>query len=488
MNYVLKHKYGVDEHCALVGVRSNHAFLTNQKDIIYSSLLLDEDIHNRYKDDILDMNYLKWLEKEFGIPNLWPYLGVDRILMHGQFLRLYPHDKSPYSYKELLKILQVTAKAIIAFLDKEKPDFIFFPTIGSLSPLLLYEIARKKGIPAFLGQNSRFKQGYLIIDDPKFTMLHERFVKIQNKSITPDAKLMHKAEDLLYEYQKTPQAYDEKAAPEKQRIRRSKQLEFLLPTKISYSLLSFYNTVKGYYVGAQKNDYTQIRPWFYLIDRVQKKMRALIGYDDLYDPMDDQEDFAYFALSVEPELNLLFFSPFATDQINIIKNIARALPIHYKLYVKEHPYMTGCRTRKFYKEIKKMPNIKLIHPGVRSFELIKKAKLVATINGTTGWEAVLFKKPVITFGNAFYNSLSTVMYCKSMHDLPNMAKHQLESFQYKKDELINFITALLEDTGWVDMLSLWEYRERDFDTKQMAAAVEPLVDILAKKLNLTPIT
>ena len=170
-----------------------------------------------------------------------------------------------------------------------------------------------------------------------------------------------------------------------------------------------------------------------------------------------------------------------SNQINIIKELARALPIHYKLYVKEHPLMVGDRTRAFYKSIKKMPNVRLIRPHINSFEIVKKAKLVATINGTAGWEAILFKKPVIVFGESFFNPLSAVAYCTSLHDLPNIVKRQLELFNYNEQEITDFLTALIEDMAPVDMVHLWEHEN---DHNKIITDVEPLVNLLAKKLNL----
>src|SRR3989344_6022338 len=94
---ILKEKYGVTEFCAYVGLRRIHDFLKSQKDVHYSALLLDEDVHNRYRDEKLDMEYLRSLEKEYGIPNLWPYLCVDREITGNQAKREYPYNTPRYT-------------------------------------------------------------------------------------------------------------------------------------------------------------------------------------------------------------------------------------------------------------------------------------------------------------------------------------------------------------------------------------------------------
>lgn len=483
MAYIFQKKYQVAEHCAYVSVRKNYEFLLNQTDVKYTSLLLDEDIHPRYKDETLDLKYLAWLEKEYGIPNLWPYLSVDRILMHGQFLRLYPYDQPLFSQEDLLKILQVTAKKIISFLEKEKPDFIFFAAVGSLGPMLLYEIAKKKGIPTFSGEFSRFKNQYAIIDDlHEFSSISQQFLKIRRREISPVAAEIERAKSILQSFNAKPAGYDDTTASDQPLAKRQKSTKLSLPAKIYWSIRSLIKTLAGYTAGEQSN-YLRVNPWFYFTDRLKRKIRLLIGYNDLYDSTEESDNFVYFPLNFEPELSLLFCAPFATDQINVIKQLARALPISYKLYVKEHPHMFGYRTRKFYQEIKKMPNVKLIRPDVPSFELIKKAKLIATISGTSGWEAILLKKPVITFGATSYNTLSMVKYCTSMHNLAALVKKQLENFHFDEQELLDFTIALLKDTAPVNMLHLW--RDGNWQNiKTMAQEVEPLVDLIAEKLNL----
>ncbi|MDD4271849.1 MAG: hypothetical protein PHF50_03515 [Patescibacteria group bacterium] len=489
MAYVFTKKYNVASHCGFTSVRKNYDYLLSQNDVKYTELLFDEDLHAQYKNEIVDFSYLKMLEQEYGLPNLWPYLTVDRILLHGQFLRQYPYDQPIFNHMDLLKILQATAKKIIAFLETEKPDFVFFPTVGSLGTFLLLGIAKKKNIPVFSGEFPRFRNLYMITEDPRdFSSLNEQFLKLKNKEISPSPEITSRAEALLLEYIDHPAPYDETATPEQQPISRFKQMKFLLPSGAYWSIRCFIKTIKDYYSSEQKNDYMRVNPWFYLYDSLKKKIRILIGYDDLYDAMDDNDDFVFFPLSVEPELSLLFCAPFATDQINIIKQLAQSLPINYKLYVKEHPHMFGFRARKFYREIKKMPNVKLINPGINSYAIIKKAKMVASINGTAGWEALLFKKPAITFGAAFYNSLSMVKYCASMPDLPKLVKEQLENFHFDRQELFYFIAAVLENSAPVDIIHLWQYRSQWPDIKKMAQEVEPLVDLLAKKLNIIPKT
>ena len=64
---LLQERHGVEHFCGVVQTRASHEFLTTQKNIAYSALLLDEDIHKEYKSEKLDLDYLKQLERLDGI-------------------------------------------------------------------------------------------------------------------------------------------------------------------------------------------------------------------------------------------------------------------------------------------------------------------------------------------------------------------------------------------------------------------------------------
>ena len=54
MAMVLQKKYGVKDFCGYTSLRSSLNFLQSQKDIHYSELALDEDVHKLYRKEKLD--------------------------------------------------------------------------------------------------------------------------------------------------------------------------------------------------------------------------------------------------------------------------------------------------------------------------------------------------------------------------------------------------------------------------------------------------
>ena len=476
---ILKEKYGITKFCGYVATRESFEFLKKQTDISYTSLLLDDDIHKAFKNEKIDWQFLNQLEKEYGIPNLWPFIFVDRIVMHNQLVREYPYDKSPYTRDEMIRILQVNAKAIINFLNKEKPDVIYLPIVGSVGNTLIYHLAKRKKIKVLLGIETRIGRGCILTEDFKnFSYAEKLFDYLMANN--QDSGKIGEAGEYLDSWRETQSPYLCQSLHDQDKNFRLQPLKWLTPKNLIRSLSwffkSFYSSLSG-----RQNNYCDVKLLGALIDKSRRKLRSLIGFKHLYDKVDLTEDFAFYPLHLEPESATLLMAPFWTDQINLITQIAKSLPLRFKLYVKEHPSMIGYRTHAYYKKLKKIPNVKLIDAGLSSFDLVQKTKLVITITGTVGWEAILSKKPVITFGYVHYNKLSAVKKCENIERLPYLIKEQLKNFQYNEKELLNFIGAIMEESADVGLGEIWERKVMPAEAK---IRLTKLADLMAKKLNL----
>jgi len=145
--------------------------------------------------------------------------------------------------------------------------------------------------------------------------------------------------------------------------------------------------------------------------------------------------------------------------------------------------MVEYRPRKYYKELKKIPNVKLLAPSVDLFDILKHAKLTTVITSTAGWEAALIGKPVITFGDVFFNNLSMVKRCREIEKLPYLVKKQLTEFTYDEEEMIDFLSALFEDCAPFDYSYLWEHG--NYKDIKNDPNFTKFVNLFADKLGLT---
>jgi hypothetical protein len=226
----LKKSFGVNEVCAYVSLRSSYEYLRDQKDIEYKELVLDEDIHDAAKNEKINFTYLQKLEKDYGLPNLWPYLYIDRVLMNSQLIREYPNDKPSVSYEDMLRLIQITARTIIDFLDRNKPDAIVISVIGSFGSSLLYHIARKKGIKTINIDIARIKNRVIFSENYKtFTWADKIFNELQ--SGRPSA-FLSEARKFIKEFRGTLLTYRDPGRDKPNlRIKRMDNLKFLSPFK-----------------------------------------------------------------------------------------------------------------------------------------------------------------------------------------------------------------------------------------------------------------
>lgn len=447
-------EYPGTSFCAFVQTRSSLAYLRTQRDITYTSLLLEEDMHRKISGVEIDEEYLAQLEKDFGIPNLWPYLYVDRVVMKEQLIREYPHDNPQLSLADMKRLLQVTAKELTAFLDREKPDVLVASVVGSVGTLLLYEMAKKRGIKTINIDLARIKNRVVLTDDYRtFTGVKKRFDELRSGARSLEEE---DARAFLNEFRAAPAPYHEQASPlfNKQAFRLS-NLYFLAPQRLIKSIPWYAKKFVADIRRAGDRDYTDILVWNAVWDMAKRKARGLRGFGDFASEPKRNERFAYYPLHYEPEIATMLLAPYYTNQLELIRAAAHALPFYMLLYVKDHPAMVGYRPYSYYREIMAIPNVRLVDAKIPGHELSRRAALTVTISGTGGWESVLFGKPVITFGDVFYNDIPGVAQCRNFEELPYIVRKQLETFRYDEEGVVKYLSALLEGSVPVDYVDLW---------------------------------
>jgi len=155
----------------------------------------------------------------------------------------------------------------------------------------------------------------------------------------------------------------------------------------------------------------------------------------------ETDNFFIYPLHYHPESSTSILAKFY-DEYEVIKNIAFSLPQNTYLYVKDHISANGYEGFKFYRNILKLPNVKLISPQINTKVLIRKSSGVFTLTSTVGYEGVLLNKPVIVFGDVFYNEHPYVYKIPGYRDIVN-AIDFAKKFHFDKNEHINkkFVSA-----------------------------------------------
>lgn len=121
----------------------------------------------------------------------------------------------------------------------------------------------------------------------------------------------------------------------------------------------------------------------------------------------DQQDLAnrryiFLALHKDPEQALNYQAPFWSNQINTVAFLSALLPIGYSLLVREHRLNTGRRPTDYYRQLNHLPGVVLVDAFDSQFKYIANADLVVTDNGSTGWEAIMLGRRVMTVAPHFF--------------------------------------------------------------------------------------
>lgn len=130
------------------------------------------------------------------------------------------------------------------------------------------------------------------------------------------------------------------------------------------------------------------------------------------------ERFVYFPFHVPLDVQLTLRSPEHLDQEALAQRLAESLPAGIRLYVKEHPAAVGSHRLAALRRLRVTGRVRLIHPAVNSFELIRDAVVVVTINSKVGAEALMQGRPLVVTGRAFYRGHGVTVDVDRVEDLP----------------------------------------------------------------------
>lgn len=388
------------------------------------------------KDHPPDLEYLSSFETKYNI-NIWKLAINERI-----FYRFY--NFHGFSNNEIMAIEEDACKLFENVLDEVHPDFVltYSPALHHVE--LFYELSKAKGIKLLvlsnpmLGYKSRISEEREILDPI------EKFNEIRISG--RDFKAMREYRNSFNVSKQIKTSLEKDANSKSKLIKAAFEFLFVLDNKHEKTHYTYFGRTK----------WRVLTHMFTL--SIKKKLREKFMQKNLLQDVDFKKPFVYFPLGVEPEANILKTAPFFTNQIEMIRSIAKSLPVGYELYVKENPAQINREWRKIseYKEIIEIPNVKLLHPSVSNEKLLENSSLVMTIAGTSGFEAAFYEKPSIVFSDVIYTLLSSVHRIKEIEKLPELIRTCL-SEKVNPEDLDRFLTLLEKNTFDFDL--------RGFNTK-----------------------
>ena len=144
-------------------------------------------------------------------------------------------------------------------------------------------------------------------------------------------------------------------------------------------------------------------------------------------PQPPPRPYVLFPLHRQPEASIDVLGARFSNQLELVRALARTVPATHDIYVKEHPNGRGDRSPDELRALAAVPGVRLVAPGVSTFALADTAALTITISGTASYEAALLRRPAATVANMFYGAICVANafnpYVDSVADL--LARMQL---------------------------------------------------------------
>ena len=414
----LRDRYGVEAFGGTVWGRDQASFLA-QGDIDYDPLIVfTRDVLARSKDATPDIDFLQEREERYGVP-IHRMIWSERHLLEGR------------SHAEVLALTERIFRVVEDAFDRFEPSFLFSEDVGCLTSYVHYAVARGRGIPFWRIGSARMR-GLLSVysgGPQEWNLTKDRLAEIRGRGLSAEERQGAKA--FVEGFRERPerptgmQTRSRLPVADKDDVERLAQLgKRYLDDPQNPTLTSPMQALRQRAVRLARNQASQSLAFF---DRPQPGERYVL-----------------YPIHFQPEASTLVQAPYYLDQAALIEDMSKSLPVGYQLYVKEHVSNRGRRPLAFYKRLRDTFGVRLLGPDEDTWTLIRDAAAIAVITGTVGWEGLLFEKPVVTFGDVFYNE------CTLTHRAGLVPKDQWHQvfrkaiFQHVHDDeqLLEFVAAI----------------------------------------------
>jgi hypothetical protein len=204
----------------------------------------------------------------------------------------------------------------------------------------------------------------------------------------------------------------------------------------SLSKLRIFAGLLSYQINYAKKDLTlfqtgsPVRFAARMLSRAVGRRIRLSRVEKLYDSLESVKNCYYlYPLHFHPESSTSVGSPDYINEYEVIRRIASQLPDGTMLVVKDHRSAAGFPSFDFYRRLKHIPNVRLLHYSCDTKALIKDCLAVVTLTSTVGHEALVMGKSVILLGEVFYKYHPDCHQIKSISEFGPKARQLRASIQ-----------------------------------------------------------
>ncbi len=416
--------------------RNEYTFNNNYDDVIYLSEIYPDE-------SAVDSEYLKLCEDKYGI-RIAELISAERHL-----------KKVSKGYADSL--IERTIKSIEKLYVKNPFDLIVLGGLADMPGFFLKSFAEKNNIPLFYQITNRM--GSSVYRSNSLDTSPINFIRdfsLEKEAIKESPAEADRIESMVREYvaNKSQPFYMTNSSLT---LRYISFLDFKILAALLFNMFrsneSYHNIPSPFMAIAQR-----VRKiywgWQYksLIKKYSISFNKLLG-----------GKYILYPLHLHPEGATLIQGRWINNQSVIIESIAKQLPYDVMLVVKEHKVSVGRRPYSFYKRILQIKNVKFISESSPVYDLIEGSLGVATISSSMGLEAIMMKKPLLSFGDIHYNYISDVIKAHDLSLMKDNIKKVLDFNGYDRNEFLAFFKVINSNT-----YDFSGFSPSDFDDKHVS--------------------
>lgn len=282
--------------------------------------------------------------------------------------------------------------------EKHNIDAVVFENISGIYAHIAWYVCQEKGKTYFGVSSSRlpgrFSFKYGPFDDAK--ALDGLTNEILSGDLTVPHEVRHWSSDYIAGIEKITPDYMKFNGSGRVSLLSNKDWPYKLRIAIGALRHAFQNSLYAFTVGNPVN-----YRWQFFVRAMKRKFRVMV-VPKYFDHFRSGEKYLLYPLHYHPESSTSVLCGTYLNEYEVIRNIAFNLPEGVRLYVKDHPSAHGYASWKFYRDVSRLPNVRLLLPSTPTKALVKASLAVITLTSTVGYEALLLGKRVFLFGNVFY--------------------------------------------------------------------------------------
>ena len=384
----------------------------------------------------IEINEISRVEKEIGIPLMQVNASM---VNYAQFYKTTSLDQETRNFVDL-KRSYLNFLFYSEILKKELPDVILHEHAGGAGSEVLERLSDKKKIKYYIFCTRFFENRFLLMDikGSKFEALDNFYAKC-----SPSKKELKAVHNIFLKIEKNISPAE---------VVHIKNVNKKKNNKVS----NYWNKLKDFNSRSLEQNYilSKYPPISdYILERIKSKFREFYvenmcskTINQIMSDNPNKKIVTYF-LQSEPELIIYKLGgKVFSDQKTIIKNLAFNLPSDFILLVKEHKSQSinsRYRNLQFFKDITNLTNVRLVKSQEDPIKLINCSFAVANLSGTIGLEALIRNKPIILFGDVFYQNFQNILKIKHLEDLENIIeKIIIRKKSMNQNDCLKFIYAL----------------------------------------------